>query len=121
MSFRVSTWEFELLRGCWGGAWASGENSDPIGQMCDKRQKSQGAFISLLSLPVSFVRFGFGFAGSSLLLPGFLQLWPEGVTLQSWYTGFSCCRARAVGTRAQWLQCIGLVAPRHVESSRTRD
>ena len=87
VSFRGSTWEFALWRGCWGGAWVSGEDSDPIGQMCDKRQESQGAFISLLSLLVSLVHFGFGFAGSSLLLPGFA----------SW--GFSCCRAQALGTR----------------------
>ena len=30
--------------------------------------------------------------------------------------GFSCC-----GAHAQWLWLMGLVAPRHVESSQTRD
>ena len=57
MSFRESAWELELLRGRWDGAWVLGEDSDPLGQMCDKKQKRQGAFISLLSFPVSFVWF----------------------------------------------------------------
>lgn len=72
VSFRESAWELELLRGHWDGAWVLGEDSDPLGQMCDKRQKRQGAFISLLSFPVSFVCFVFGFAGSPLLLTGVL-------------------------------------------------
>ena len=35
--------------------------------------------------------------------------------------GFSRCRAWALGEQAEWLWYTGLVAPRHVESSRTRD
>ena len=34
---------------------------------------------------------------------------------------FSCYGAPALGARAQWLWCRGLVAPRHVGSSCTRD
>ena len=36
-------------------------------------------------------------------------------------SGFSCCRAWALGVWAQQLWLTGLVAPRHVGSSRTRD
>ena len=36
-------------------------------------------------------------------------------------SGLCCRRARSLGTRAQQLQCLGLVAPRYAESSRTRD
>ena len=70
-------------------------------------------------------------------LAGFLQLWRAGATLHcgAWAShcgGFSCCRARALGAWAQQLQlagsrvqaqqlwCVGLAAPWHVGSSRTR-
>ena len=36
-------------------------------------------------------------------------------------SSFSCCRTHALGVWAQWLWCMGLVAPWHVESSWTRD
>ena len=39
----------------------------------------------------------------------------------SHYSGVYCCRAWVLGTPAQQLWCVGLVAPQHVESSRTRD
>ena len=75
--------------------------------------------------------------GSSLLCAGFLQLQRAGATLccgvqASHCGGFSHCRAWALGMRAQqlWLTvsrmqaqqlwCMGLVAPWHVRSSRTR-
>ena len=67
----------------------------------------------------------YGCIGSSLLHAGFLQLWRAGATLRcsaraSYCGGFSCCGARALGARAQQLWRTGLVAPRHVGSSRTR-
>ena len=90
--------------------------------------------------------FIFGCVGSSLLRTGFLQLWRVGATLHcgAWAShcgGLSCCRAQALGVRAsvvaacglqqlwlvgsraqaQQLWRTGLVAPRHVGSSRTRD
>ena len=34
---------------------------------------------------------------------------------------FSCCRAQSLGTQAQQLWHMGLVAPQHVGSSRSRD
>ena len=87
----------------------------------------------------------FGCVGSSLLCTGFLQLWRAGATLHcsawaSHCSGFSCCRARALGVwasvvvaqaqqlwlagsraQAQQLWRTGLVAPRPVGSSWTRD
>ena len=47
----------------------------------------------------------FGCTGSSLLLPGFLWLWQFGAALccTAWgshCSGFSCCRAQALGTLA---------------------
>ena len=82
--------------------------------------------------------FIFGCVGSLLLRTCFLQLLRAGATLPcgawaSHCSGFSCCGARALGTRAQqlWLAgsraqaqllwCTGLVAPWHVGSSQTRD
>ena len=49
--------------------------------------------------------FIYGCVGSSLLRAGFLYLWRAGATLHcgaqaSHCGGFSCCRARALGTRA---------------------
>ena len=49
--------------------------------------------------------FFFDCVGSSLLCAGFLQLWRAGATLccgvqTSHCSGFSCCRARALGTQA---------------------
>ena len=94
---------------------------------------------------IYFILFIFGCVGSSLLHVDILQLWRVGATLHcsaraSHCSGFSCCGARAPGTRAsvvvarglqqlwlvgsraeaQQLWCTGLVAPRHVGSSRTR-
>ena len=77
-------------------------------------------------------------AGSSLLCAGFLQLLRAGATLccrarASHCGGFFYCGVWALGTRAQqlWLAgsraqaqqlwCTGLVALRHVGSSRARD
>ena len=53
-----------------------------------------------------------------------LQLRQAGATLRcgvraSHCGGFSCCRARALGMRASVVWLAGLVAPRHVGSSRT--
>ena len=84
-----------------------------------------------------FIYFIFGCVGSSLLHAGFLQLWRAGATLHcgawaSHCSGFSCCRACALGARAQKLWLVGsspqvqqlwrmdLVAQRHVGSSWTR-
>ena len=69
--------------------------------------------------------FIFSCVGSSLLRMGFLQLRGAGATLccgvwASHCGGFSFCRAQALGARAQQLWCMGLVAPRHVGSSRAR-
>ena len=92
-----------------------------------------------------YLFFIFGCIGSVLLCMGFLQLRRAGATLHctAWTSrcsGFSCCGARALGTRAsvvvarelqqlwltgsraqaQQLWCTGLVAPWHVGSSQTR-
>ena len=89
--------------------------------------------------------FIYGRIGSSLLHAGFLQLQRVGATLHcgaraSHCGGFSCCGARSLGAwasvvvahglqqlwlvgsraQAQQLWRTGLVAPRHVGSSRTR-
>ena len=84
--------------------------------------------------------FIFGCVESSLLCAGFLQLLRAGATLccgahVPHCGGFSCCGAQALGTRAsvvvargfsscgtqaQQLWFTGLVAPRHVGSSRIR-
>ena len=104
--------------------------------------------LSLLFILSFFFNFYFifGCVGSSLLHMGFIQLWRVGATLHcgvhaSHCSGFFCCRARALsawasvvvaqglsscgsqaqqcGTLAQQLWLTGLVAPRHVGSSRT--
>ena len=80
-----------------------------------------------------FYLFIFGCVGSSLLCTGFLQLRRKGATLRcgaraSHCGGFFCCGARALVVWAsivvahglQQLWCMGLVAPQHVGSSRTR-
>ena len=55
----------------------------------------------------------FGGVGSALLGAGFLQLWRAGATLHcgaraSHCSGFSCCRARALGARASVVVARGL-------------
>ena len=70
-----------------------------------------------------FFFFFFDWVGSSLLRTGFLQLRQAGAILHcsAWASPcscFSCCGARALGTRASVV--VGLVAPQHVGSSRTR-
>ena len=57
---------------------------------------------------------------------GFLQLWRAGATLHrgaraSHCRGLSRCGAQAPDAQAQWLWLTGLVAPRHVGPSQTRD
>ena len=57
--------------------------------------------------------FIFGCVGSSLLWAGFLYLWWEGAALccsarASHCDGFSCCGARALGTRASVVVACGL-------------
>ena len=57
--------------------------------------------------------FIFGCVRSSLLCTGFLQLWRAGATLRcgaraSHCGGFSCCRARALGTWASVVVAHGL-------------
>ena len=90
----------------------------------------------LMGTGLFFKNLFFDCVGSSLLCAGFLQLQRAGATLccgarASHCRGFSCCRglqARGlqqlwfVGSRAQAQQlwCTGLLAPRHVGSSRTR-
>ena len=76
----------------------------------------------------------FGCVGSSLLHVGFLQLRQPGATLCCsvrashcggfsllWSTGSRCAGLSSCGTWAQQLWRTGLVAPRHVGSSRSRD
>ena len=60
-----------------------------------------------------FNLFIFGCGGSSLLRTGFLWLWRAGATLRcgvraSHRGGFSCCGARALGTRASVVVARGL-------------
>ena len=60
-----------------------------------------------------FFKFIFGRVWSSLLCAGFLQLQRAGATLRcgvqtSHCGGFSCCRARALGTRASVVAARGL-------------
>ena len=63
------------------------------------------------------ILFIFGCAGSLLLCPDFLQLQGVGATVhcgaQATQTGFSCCRAWALGTRLQglWLTGSGAQVP----------
>ena len=70
--------------------------------------------------------FIYGCVVSSFLCEGFLELWQAGTTLHrgaraSHYRGLSCFGAQAPDAQAQWLWLTGLVAPRHVGSSQTRD
>ena len=64
----------------------------------------------------------FDFAGSSLLLAGFLWLWQAGITLVALYERLIVV-ASLVADHGLWvcgrqrLRHTGLVAPRHVESS----
>ena len=104
---------------------------------------SEGLFILSLSnylsrslnntLPI-YLLFLSACTGSSLLQAGFLQRWRVGATLccgvqASHGSGFSCCRAQALGTQASVVATHRLsscgtwafVAPRHMESSGTRD
>ena len=55
--------------------------------------------------------FIFGCTGSLLLCTGFLWLWITGAALWLWCgSGFSCCRARALGCSGlvvvHWLRCL---------------
>ena len=88
-----------------------------------------------------FIYLFIGCVGSSLLRTGFLQLQRAETTLHCgvWAShcgGFSCCGARALGawasvvvahglsscgSQAQQLWCVGLVTPRHVGYSWTRE
>ena len=102
-------------------------------------------FILFYFILFYFILFIFGHVGSSLLRAGFLQLRRAGATLRcgaraSYCGGFSCCGAQVLGERASvvvarglqqlWLAGsraqarqlwrTGLVAPRHIGSSRTR-
>ena len=104
-------------------------------------QNSTGLFIYLFNNSFILFLFIFGCIGSLLLRTGFLQLRRAGATLRcgaqaSHWGGFSCYGAWAsivvarrlqqlwlMGSRtqAQQLWCMGLVAPRHMGSSWTRD
>ena len=69
-------------------------------------------FFFLINLFILFYLFLFGCVGSSLLHAVFLQLQRVGTTLRggaraSYCSGFSCCGARARGTRAQQLWLAG--------------
>ena len=69
------------------------------------------------------------FTGSSLLLCGLSLVAASGSYSLSWAShcgGFSCCRALALGKRAsvvavRGVSSCGLVTPRHVGSSWTKD
>ena len=98
----------------------------------------------LIFFKLIILYFIFGCIGSLLLCTGFLWLRRAGATLRcsvraSHCSGFSCCRAWALGVwasvvvarvfsscgsgsrvQAQQLWCMGLVAPWHVGSSQTR-
>ena len=54
----------------------------------------------------------FGFAGSLLLLVGFLWLWQARATLcrGTWADGFPCFGAQALGVRASVVVAVGSVA-----------
>ena len=75
------------------------------------------SFFFLFYKFIYFYLFTFGCTGgwgSSLLLAGFLQLQQAGATFRcgaraSHCGGFSCCRAQALGTRAQQLWLAGSV------------
>ena len=79
----------------------------------------KGFFFKLINSLIYF--FIFGCLGSSLLCAGFLQLWRVGATLccgarASHCSGFSCCRAWALGMQAsvvvaRGLSSCGLQAP----------
>ena len=69
-------------------------------------------FFFLINLFI-FIYFIFGCIGSSLLLAGFLYLRRVGATLRcgawaSHCSGFSCCGAWALGTRASVVLARGL-------------
>ena len=105
-----------------------------------KLYKGFGSF--MLSNSFLFFSFIFGCTRSWLLHTGFLQLQRVGTTLQLWGAGFSLrwlLLLQSMGSRvsrlqklqhlgssgcatwAQHLWCAGLVAPRQVEPSQTRD
>ena len=82
-----------------------------------------GLFFFLIYLFIYL--FIYGCVGSSFLCEGFLQLRQVGATLHrgaraSHHRGLSCCGAQAPDAQAQQLWLTGLVALRHVGSSRTR-
>ena len=71
------------------------------------------SFLSFFFLINLFYFFIFGCFGSSLLCTGYLQLRRVGATLRcsaraSHCGGFSCCKARAPGTRASVVVACGL-------------
>ena len=72
-----------------------------------------------------FIYFTYGCVGSSFLCEGPLLLRQAGATLHrgaraSLHRGLPCCGAQAPDAQAQQLWLMGLAAPRHVGSSRTR-
>ena len=74
-------------------------------------------FILFLKIYLFIYLFIFGCVGSSFLCKGFLQLRQAGA---SHYCRLSCCGAQAPDAQAQQLWLTGLVALRHVGSSRTK-
>ena len=76
---------------------------------------------------LSFYSFLSGGAGYWLLPAGFLELWRPGVTLQLRWSDFCLWGPLSLWTTGstehgpQGSRLSGFVAPRHVESSQTRD
>ena len=67
----------------------------------------------------------FGCTGSSLLTRAFSSCCKWGLLsscgVHTYCGGFSCCRAQALRTQAQWLWHTTLVTPQHMDSFWTRD
>ena len=95
-------------------------------QITAQKVKSYLNFFFFLRFAFFFFNlFIYGCVGSSFLCEGSLQLRQVGATLHrgaraSHHRGPPCCGAQAPDAQAQQLWLTGLVAPRHVGSSRTR-
>ena len=105
----------QLLHGMWDLPRPGIEPMSPAlaGRFLTTVPPGQSQFSTFFLLQIYLLIFIFGCVGSSLLHVGFLQLQPAGATLccGAWAShcgGFSCCRARALGTWASVVVAQGL-------------
>ena len=108
--------------------WIQGSRKLPGFSLSGPRNQIQVSLYFFFFFSINyylFILFIFGCVGSSFLCESFLQLRQAGATLHrgaraSHCRSLSCCGAQAPDAQAQQLWLTGLVAPRHVGSSRTR-